>query len=80
MKQGKGIVFYGCRCEECGERIMSRDQRSLAYWAYESIRYGERTYYHRSCARKVTKRREAERARMLAEVRAMQTAGKGASA
>jgi len=79
MKQGKGIFYpptrFNARCAECGEYIGPGTKEQPAYWAYERVSvYGDRTYYHRSCARKVSKRRVAERERNMAELRAMQKA------
>ncbi len=61
MKPGKGIFLMGADCQECDKRIEPGTKDHPAYWAYERDRYGDRVYYHRSCARKVTKRRVANR-------------------
>ena len=84
MKQGKGIFFavMSDRCWECHERIGPGSLGEPAYWASErmSAHYGDTRYYHRSCARRVTKRREAERARNMAEYKALQAAQKAKGA
>lgn len=80
MKQGKGFFFLGDACNECGQRIGPGSAEQPAYWAWEthSRHYGDRTYYHRSCARKVSKRREAAREAELREARAYLATGKRA--
>lgn len=74
MKQGKGFYLTGRVCGECGNAIPHGTTEQPAYWAYETLssHYGDRIYYHRSCARKVTQRRVAERERNMAELRATQ--------
>ena len=69
MKQGKGVFLCGGTCVECGARIEQGTAEQPTYWAWETHNYydyrgynEERVYYHRSCARRVGKRREAERA------------------
>lgn len=63
MKQGKGLYLRGDNCAACGKRIGPGSAEQPAYWAWEthSRHYGDCVYYHRSCARKVSKRREVER-------------------
>ena len=72
MKQGKGIFLIGARCQECNQPIGPGTKEAPAYWAYDRNVSGDRYYYHRSCARKVTKRHEAAWARALADMRATQ--------
>lgn len=79
MKQDKGFYLAGRVCGECGKAIPHGTDEQPAYWAYEHGNHYDfrgwnsgRIYYHRSCARKVTQRRVAERERNMAEIRAIQ--------
>lgn len=79
MKQGKGFFGLGEYCRECGKLIENGTADHPAYWAWEHGNYQDyrgwnsgRVYYHRSCARRVSKRRVAERERNMAEIRAIQ--------
>ena len=77
MKQGKGFYLAGQPCGECGEAIPHGTTEKPAYWAYEAGNYYDyrgwnsgRIYYHRSCARRVSKRRADARDAELWEARA----------
>lgn len=64
MKTGKGFYLIGQPCQRCHESIGPGTAEQPAYWSYEDVydpREGMvRRYYHRSCARKVTRERNKQ--------------------